>query len=102
MDVSGAEYSPLRYYNLQYMIEELFQDLSGADMKIGAFNMIAAISGYLWNFHFNERNTLDAKALVKTLDDAYTNLIQDMVMIQEETGIQIFTVKGEEEKKEEN
>jgi hypothetical protein len=96
MDLSGSE-SPLRYYDLQYMMEELFQDLSGAEMKIGAFNMIAAISGYLWNFHFNEKRTLDAKALVKTMDDAYTNLVQDMVMVQEESGIQIFTVKGESE-----
>ena len=96
MDLSGVE-SPIRYYNFQYLLEELFHDLSGADMKIGAFNMIAAISGYLYNFHFNERNVLDPKALVKTLDDVYTNLIQDMVEIQERTGIQIFTVQSESE-----
>ena len=98
MDLSGVE-SPSRYYNFQFMLEELFQDLSGADMKIGAFNMIAAISGYLWNYHFNERNVLDAKAFVKTLDDVYTNLAQDMMEIQEETGIQIFTVQSESETK---
>ena len=97
MDLSGSDSSPLRYYNLQYMLEELFQDLSGADMKIGAFNMLAAISGFLWNFHFNQQRPLDAKALVKTLDDAYTNLIQDMVVVQEETGIQIFMTKDEAE-----
>ena len=105
MDLSGAEAeaeSPIRYYDFQYMLEELFQDLSGADMKIGAFNMIAAISGYLWNFHFNEQKVLDAKALVKTFDDAYTNLAQDMMAIQQETGIQIFTVKSDPDDEEDS
>lgn len=62
-------------------------------MKIGAFNILATLSGYLWNFHFDEKKKLDAKALVKTLDDVYTSACEEMIQVQNETGIQIFTKK---------
>ena len=90
MDLSGNE-QPLRYYELQYLLEGLFQDLSGADMKIGGFNIVAALSGWLWNFHFNEKRVLDPKALVKTIDDVYTSACEEMYQVQQETGIQTFT-----------
>jgi hypothetical protein len=88
MDLSGT---PMRYYELQYMLEGIFEDLSGAEMKIGAFNMVAAISGFLWNLHFNQKQVLNPKSLVKTFDDVYTNMCEDMSHLQETTGIQIFT-----------
>jgi hypothetical protein len=80
----------LRYYELQYLLEGIIQDLSGAEMKIGAFNIIAAMSGWLWNFHFNEKLTLNPKALVKTIDDVYTSACEEMMIVEKESGIQIF------------
>jgi hypothetical protein len=90
--------SPLRYYELQYMLEGLFTDLSGTDMKIGGFNMVAALTGWLWKFHFEQKQTLDAKSLVKTLDDVYTSICEEMVQVQKDTGIQIFTQVEPDEK----
>lgn len=81
----------MRYFDLQFLLEGIFSDLSGADMKIGAFNMIAALSGFMWNHHFEERKEFNSRALVKTIDDVYTSACEEMTRVQNETGIEIFT-----------
>ena len=77
-DMSGCStsYPPLRYYELQYMLEDVFGDLSGNDQKQGAAIVFSHLSAWLWKEHFEKKTSISMKAFVKTIDDVYTSMCE--------------------------
>lgn len=68
-----------RYYTFMDMAIKEFHSMPTYDEKVGAHRMMALLSDFLWNWHFEEKRTLDIRTLIKTINDTHTNFLEDLV-----------------------
>ena len=59
---------PIRYYEVMNKVFEEMDTMDHDKLK-GATQIISILADYFWDIHFNKRQVLDQKALVKTLDE---------------------------------
>lgn len=70
-----------RYYNILDNLEELQKELSKEELK-GAAKVLGLIAEELEHMHFDKKLELNQKTLVKTITQAYENVLEDSLYKQ--------------------
>ena len=68
---------PIRYYDVMSMVFDEIDTMSVPELR-GATKVMSILTDYFWDFHFNNKGTIDQKALVKTLDEIRDSLFDTM------------------------
>lgn len=67
---------PIRYYHILDRLEEFQRELSVEELK-GAAKVLGILAEELEHMHFDKKMELDQRTLVKTIMDAYENVLED-------------------------
>jgi hypothetical protein len=68
--------TPLRYYDLLESLEKMYEEMDANELLAASY-VLGNIQAYFLKKYFKDQTAIDSKCLVKTLEDAYTNLLED-------------------------
>lgn len=75
---------PIRYYAILERLEELQKELSHEELK-GAAKVLGLLAQDLEHMHFDKKIEFDQRALVKTITEAYENVLEDSLYKHQNT-----------------
>ncbi len=68
--------TPLRYYDLLESLEKMYEEMDANELLAASY-VLGHIQAYFLKKYFKDQTAIDSKCLVKTLEDAYTNILED-------------------------
>ena len=71
----------IRYYHILHRLEELQKEMTHEELK-GAAKVLGFLAEDLEHMHFDKKIEFDQRTLVKTITEAYQNVLEDSLQKQ--------------------